>query len=116
MTGRTRPIVLSVLIFAINVFICRELFGIEFLNTLSSNDGLFIAVSRFYKEHGTGGGWFPWLNAGMPIENVYQPLLPAFSALVSILSGWPIGRAMHFALALFYCCGPVTLFWFEIGR
>jgi hypothetical protein len=48
----------------------------------------------------------------MPIENAYQPLLPAGSAIVAWVSGWPIARAFHFILAFFYCLGPVTLFWF----
>jgi hypothetical protein len=107
-----RPILLSLFIFALNVYICRELFGIEFLNNLSSNDGAFISLARFYQMHGTGHGWFPWFNAGMPIENAYQPLLPAIAAVTGSLSGWPIARAFHFVLALFYCCGPATLFWF----
>ncbi|HZL55715.1 MAG TPA: hypothetical protein VFC21_01460 [Bryobacteraceae bacterium] len=107
-----RPVALSLLLFLINGFIVRELFGIEFLNNLSSNDGAFISLARFYREHGTGHGWFPWFNAGMPIENAYQPLLPAFAALTAKLAAWPIGRAFHFVLAMAYCCGPVTLFWF----
>jgi hypothetical protein len=110
--ARWRPILLSLLIFGLNVYICRELFGIGFLNNLSSNDGAFISLARFYQLHGTGHGWFPWFNAGMPIENAYQPLLPATAAMVGWVSGWPIAQAFHFVLALFYCCGPVTLFWF----
>jgi hypothetical protein len=48
----------------------------------------------------------------MPIENAYQPLLPVVTALVGWLSGWPIERAFHFVLAVAWCLGPVTLFWF----
>jgi len=107
-----RPILLSVAIFAVNVYVCRELFSIEFLDNLSSNDGAFISLARFYQQHGTGHGWFPWFNAGMPIENAYQPLLPTMAALTGIVTSWPIGRAFHFILGLFYCCGPVALFWF----
>jgi len=107
-----RPIVLSIVLLAVNIYICRELFGIEFLDNLSSNDGAFITLARFFRQHGTGNAWFPWFNAGMPIEDVYQPLLPALAALAAKLSGWPIARAFHFVVALFYCLGPVTLFWF----
>jgi hypothetical protein len=109
---RGRAVLLSLALFGINVYICRELFTIEFLDNLSSNDGAFISLARFYQRHGTGGGWFPWFNAGMPIENAYQPLLPALAAVVGTLSGWPIARAFHFVLAAFYCGGPVALFWF----
>jgi hypothetical protein len=107
-----RPILLSLILFAVNVYICRELFVIEFLNNLSSNDGAFITLARFFREHGIGNAWFPWFNAGMPIEDVYQPLLPALAALAAKFTGWPIARAFHFVVALFYCLGPVTLFWF----
>ncbi|MDE3197863.1 MAG: hypothetical protein KGN84_16055 [Acidobacteriota bacterium] len=107
-----RPILISLALFALNAAICYRLFGAGFLNNLSSNDGAFIALSRFYAQHGTGQGWFPWFNAGMPIENAYQPLLPATAALTRHITGWPIARAFHFVLALAYCFGPVTLFWF----
>jgi hypothetical protein len=107
-----RPIFLSFILFAVNVYICRELFGIEFLNNLSSNDGAFISLARFFQQHGTGNAWFPWFNAGMPIEDAYQPLVPALAALAAKLTDWPIARAFHFVVAAFYCLGPVTLFWF----
>ena len=102
-------------LFALNAWICRELFTAEFLNNLSSNDGAFISIARFFRDHGTGGGWFPWFNAGMPIENAYQPLLPSLGAIASWLSGWPIARAFHFVLALAYCCGPPGLALFAWG-
>jgi hypothetical protein len=76
---------------------------------------LFISLARFYRDHGTGGGWIPWFNAGMPIENAYQPLLPALGGFVSWLSSWPIARAFHFMLALAYCCGPSGLALFAWG-
>jgi hypothetical protein len=107
-----RPILLSLILFAVNVYICRELFSIDFLDNLSSNDGAFITLARFFQQHGTGNAWFPWFNGGMPIEDVYQPLLPALAALAAKLTSWPIARAFHFVVALFYCLGPVTLFWF----
>jgi hypothetical protein len=107
-----RPILLSLILFTVNFYICRELFGIEFLDNLSSNDGAFITLARFFQQHGIGNAWFPWFNAGMPIEDAYQPLVPALAALAAKLSGWPIARAFHFVVAAFYCLGPVTLFWF----
>ena len=112
LTAHWRPILLSLFLFAVNGYICLRLFSVEFLNNLSSNDGTVISLARFYQQHGTGNGWFPWFDGGMPIENVYQPLLPALAAVVGKLSGWPIGRALHFTLGVFYCFGPVALFLF----
>ncbi|HYA17838.1 MAG TPA: hypothetical protein VEF06_10245, partial [Bryobacteraceae bacterium] len=47
----------------------------------------------------------------MPIENAYQPLLPALTGFLSAAASLPIGRAFHILIALAYCAGPVTLYW-----
>ena len=112
LTAHWRPILLSLVLLAVNAYICRELFGVEFLDNLSSNEGTGTSIARFFQQNGTGNGWFPWFNAGMPIENAYQPLLPVMAAIAGKLSGWPIAHSLHFVLAVFYCLGPVTLFWF----
>ena len=111
MTSRWRPILLSLLLFALNAYICREFFAIEFIRNLDSNEGVFVAISRFFRDH-WGERWYPWFNVGMPIENAYQPLLPMAAALAGQLTGWSVERAFHFVMAMAYCCGPVALFWF----
>lgn len=114
-TARSRrallPIALSCLIFALNAWICRELFAADFVGNLLSNDGVFAALGRFFREHPTDYRWFPWFNTGMPMEYAYQPLLPALAAVTGALAGWPPSRALHAVLAFAYCCSPVTLFW-----
>ena len=114
-TGRSRQtrraIALSLLLFALNAWICRELFTADFVNNLLSNEGVFAALGRFFREHPADYQWFPWFNVGMPIEYAYQPMLPALAAVTGALTGWPASRALHAVLALAYCCGPVTLFW-----
>ncbi len=107
-----KPVVLSLLLFALNAYICRELFSIEFMRNLDTNDACFVALSRFFREHPTDFRWFPWFNTGMPIENAYQPLLPILAAVTGALSGWSVERAFHCVLAFAYCAGPVALFWF----
>jgi len=102
---------LSSLIFGLNAWICRELFTAEFVNNLLSNEGIFGALGRFFREHPFDHRWFPWFNAGMPTEYAYQPLLPALAAVIGAVTGWPAERALHAVLAFAYCCGPVTLFW-----
>lgn len=104
-------IAISLLLFALNAWICRELFTADFVNNLLSNEGIFAALGRFFREHPTDLRWFPWFNAGMATEYAYQPLLPAFAAVTGALTGWPASRALHFVLAFAYCCGPVALFW-----
>jgi hypothetical protein len=102
---------ISFAIFALNVWICRELFTADFVNNLLSNEGIFAAIGRFFREHPFDHRWFPWFNVGMATEHAYQPLLPASAAITSAVTGWSAARALHFVLAFWYCCGPVTLFW-----
>ena len=112
MSSRRTALPIGFALFCLNAYICRELFAAGFLSNLSSNEGAFVSIARFFREHPTDWRWFPWFNAGMPIENAYQPLLPVVAALTSALSSWPIERAFHFVLALAFCAGPVALFWF----
>ncbi len=106
-----QPVVVSVLLFALNAWICRELFTADFVNNLLSNEGIFAALGRFFREHPFDNRWFPWFNAGMATEHAYQPLLPAMAAVTGALTGWGPNRSLHAVLAFWYCCGPVTLFW-----
>jgi hypothetical protein len=111
-SSRRNAILIGCALFCLNAYICRELFAAGFLANLGSNEGAFVSIARFFREHPTDWRWFPWFNTGMPIENAYQPLLPVVAALTAALSTWPIERAFHFVLALAFCAGPVTLFWF----
>ena len=104
-------IALSILIFALNARICRELFTADFVNNLLSNEGIFAALGHFFREHPVDHRWFPWFNVGMATEYAYQPLLPAMAAVTGALTNWPPSQSLHFVLAFAYCCGPVTLFW-----
>ncbi|HWE52635.1 MAG TPA: hypothetical protein VG273_22780 [Bryobacteraceae bacterium] len=98
-------------LFGLNVWIAHRLFTLEF-TPLQSNEAAFIAISRFFHDHWNDLRWFPWFDGGMPIENAYQPVLPAMTATLAGLTHLPMGRAYHVLLALAYCLGPVTLYWF----
>lgn len=102
---------LALFLFALNAWICHELFTADFVNNLLSNEGFFASMGRFFREYPFDHRWLPWFNAGMATEYAYQPLLPALSGLTAALTGWPDSRALHFILAFAYCCGPVALFW-----
>ncbi len=111
-TRRIRlAIALSLAIFALNAWLCRELFTAEFINNLLSNEGAFASLGRFFRDHPTDYRWFPWFNVGMATENAYQPLLPVLAAVTGAISHWSPTRSLHAVLAFSYCCGPVTLFW-----
>ena len=95
----------SLLLFALNAWICHRLFNTEFAG-LQSNEAAFIAISRFFRDHWTDLRWFPWFDGGMPIENAYQPVLPSLTAALSLITGWSVARAFHVVLASAYCFGP----------
>jgi hypothetical protein len=79
---------------------------------MSSNEGLFIAISRFLVDHWRTSGWVPWWMNGVPFENTYSPLLPIVDAVSAKVAHSSTALAFHRTLAFFYCLGPVCLFWF----
>src|SRR5579872_675192 len=97
--GRIRvyaAVAFSVFLFGLNAAICHKLFAIEF-TSLNNNAGAFMALGRFYRDHWREIGWLPWFDAGKPIENAYQPMLPALIAALSWVSGWSIPRCYQVA-------------------
>ncbi len=102
---------LSIAIFAINAFLCRELFTVEYLSTLGSIDPAFIALARYIREHPADRNWFPLWYGGIPFQNTYPPILPILTAVTSALWNVSPGLAYHAVTATMYCLGPVTLFW-----
>jgi hypothetical protein len=106
------PYLYAVLLFAVNFAIVRRLFSTEFTQHLSSNEGSFMAISRFLVDRWPDVRWFPfWLN-GVPLENTYSPLLQAIDAIVAKAAHCSTALAFHAVIAFFYCLGPVCLFLF----
>jgi hypothetical protein len=102
---------LSVLLAAVNVYVCRELFRIEYLNHPGSIEAAFISIARYARDTFPDLTWFPvWYN-GIPYQNSYPPLLHWVVAAVSRVTDWPAALAYHATVAFFYCFGPVALFW-----
>ena len=106
------PYLYAVLLFAVKFAIVRRFFSTEFTQHLSSNEGSFIAISRFLVDRWPDVRWFPfWLN-GVPFENTYSPLLQAIDAVVAKAAHCSTALAFHAVTAFFYCLGPVCLFLF----
>ncbi len=110
-SGRVSAAV-SLGIFILNAALCWPLFGVEYLDYLYSNEGVFISLGRFVEEHGRHLGWQPWFNAGSPFENAYFVLTPVLTGAVAGLGRTSPAHAFHFLAALTFCVGPVFLFWF----
>jgi hypothetical protein len=94
----------------LNVYIARELFAIEFTRHMGANEGTFMAIARMWLAHPGDMLWWPYWDAGMPLQNTYFPLVPLATALLAKVAGWSTAHSLHAWAAAAYCLGPVTLF------
>jgi hypothetical protein len=106
------PHAYAALLFAVNFAVARRLFSTEFTQHTVSNEGAFIAISRFLVQRWPDVRWFPFWYSGAPIENTYFPLLQVIDAIVAKVFGCSTALAYHAVTAFFYCLGPVFLFLF----
>lgn len=96
---------------AINAYICKNLFALEFSQRMESIEGSYMSIARWTAANWSDLTWFPlWFN-GMPFEKVYQPGFHFTVAGLSTLLGWTPQHAYHFLTAVTYCAGALTLFW-----
>jgi len=57
-------------LFAINAYLCHELFGTEITKQTGSIEAAFISFSRWLMDHAGDWRWFPmWVN-GIPVRQV----------------------------------------------
>jgi hypothetical protein len=110
MDSRLKTVSLAGALFLLNVYICHELFGIEYLRHMGSIEGAFIGISRYAMAHWRDLTWFPLWYDGVPYQNTYPPLLHLCVAMVATIRGISPALAYHWTTALAYCLGPVTLF------
>ena len=117
MTSR-RPLRLAclgaALIFAFNAYRCREFFATEYFTNFQSNEGSLVTLASFLTRH-PGATWFPFWNAGLPIENTYDPVVPAAVAALSSLARISPPLALHVLCGLFFCLLPAAWFWLLYG-
>ena len=124
MTADTRPPILTLisrrpalalLLFVLNAWLVRELFGIEYFHYRDSIEGAYVGLARWMVEHPMQWDWFPLWYDGVPFRNAYPPLLHMLVAGLAGLTGISSAFSHHLVTAVFYCLGPVTLFWFADG-
>jgi hypothetical protein len=107
---RAQTLLLGTLLFLVNAYLCRGLFGMEYLRHMGSIEAAYIGISRYMLAHWRDFSWFPAWYAGIPAQNTYPPLLHWIVALVALLRGISPAHAHHWVTAIFYCLGPVSLF------
>jgi len=108
------PIILA----ALNLYFCRELFRIEYLKWMGSIEAAFISIARYILDNWRDLSWFPLWYGGIPFQNTYPPLLHAIVALVAATAHVSPARSYHIVIALLFCGGPVTLYFLaaHLGR
>jgi hypothetical protein len=110
MPERLKTPLLAIFLFLANVYVCRELFRVEYLRHMGSIEAAYIGISRYAMGHWRDLTWFPlWYN-GIPYQNTYPPLLHLGVALIAWVRGITPAHAYHWTIAVAYCLGPVALF------
>jgi hypothetical protein len=107
---RRRVFGCALALFALNVYIVRELFAVEYLRFMGSIEGAYIGLARQLSRD-WDLTWWPLWYAGIPYQNTYPPLLHWITALGARFTHISPAHSYHFVTAFFYCIGPVTLFW-----
>ena len=101
----------AALLFAINAYVAKALFWVDFTARMESIEGSYISISRWAMDHWHDRAWFPLWYGGTPLVRVYQPGLHFTVAAVARLLAWSPEHAYHVLTALAYSLGPVALFW-----
>lgn len=101
-------------LFLFNLFLCRELLTIEFLDQPGSIEPAYIGLARYIRDNWRDLTWFPLWYGGIPFQNAYPPLLHVVVAAVSGLTGMTAGQAYHVTTAVIFALGPVALYWLAL--
>ncbi len=104
-------IIYPVLLFVLNVYLCRELFFLDYSQNMGSIEAAFISISRYLMENWNDLSWFNLWYGGIPYQNTYPPLLHAIVAAAAWLLRISPAHAHHLVTALFYSFAPVSLYW-----
>lgn len=105
-----RDVLAAAVIFALNAWICRRLFSVEYTPNWSSIEGAFIGLARHLSLHWGDFSWWNIWRCGMPYQDTYVPLLHLTVAAVATLARWPAAHAYHVVLGVTYSLGAATLY------
>lgn len=108
---RWKGAVAALTLFALNAYITATLFRVEYLDQMDSIEGVYIGLARYIREHFFDLSWFPLWYGGIPYQYSYPPLLHFLVAGFAAVARLSNARAYHIVAAVFYCLGPVALFW-----
>ena len=105
------PVVYAAVLAWIQIYICREIFFLDYTGYTNSMHGFWMALARLAPAgHWIRPVWWPFWYGGMPYEYTYAPLIPDLTKAVAALAGWPHGRAFYAVAGFFYVLTPVAVF------
>jgi hypothetical protein len=105
---------LPLVLFALNVFIARNLFFLEYSRYMGSIEAAYISISRYMLENWRDLTWFPLWYGGIPFQNTYPPLLHALVAAFAAVAHVSPALAHHAVSAFLYCLGPVAVYFLAL--
>jgi hypothetical protein len=105
-----KPAAFPLLLLAVNFYIAKDLFFLEYGQFMWSIEGAYISISRYMIENWRDLTWFPLWYGGIPFQNTYPPFLHALVALAAVSFRMSPAHAHHVVTAVFYCLGPVALY------
>ena len=108
--GLAAALLPAAILLLVNLCVVGKLAGLEYSAYLAPNDPTFMALARGMVQHPRDLLWWPYWDGGIPFQNTYFPLVPAATALLSLLTGWSIPHAFHATSAIFFSLGPVFLY------
>ena len=109
--GHMKTLLCALLLFLLNAAIVMKLFAIDYTVNMGSIEAAYIGLTRYIANNWGDLRWFPLWYGGIPYPDSYPPLLHFLSALMVSVTHVSPGLAHHFVSAIFYCLGPVALFW-----
>jgi hypothetical protein len=107
---RRNFLICACVLFTLNVYVVRGFFVVAYTHFMGSIEGAYISLAHQLAQH-WDLSWWPLWYAGIPYQNTYPPLLHWMDAIAVRAAHVSAAHAYHAVTALFYCSGPVTVFW-----
>ena len=115
MKSRVATPLLALLILGLNLWLNAPLFMTGELPFRGSVEGGYVGMARFVAQHPGIWGWNPLPYGGLPVQFMYVPLLPYFTAFfINLLPHDDPAMIYRTIVSLATCLGPVTLFLFVL--
>jgi len=105
-----KPAAFPLLLLALNLYIAKDLFSLEYSQFMGSIEAAYISISRYMIENWGDLTWFPPWYGGIPFQNTYPPFLHFMVALAAASFRISPAHAYHIVTAIFYCLGPIALY------